>query len=121
MAKAFQFDATLVERQLVACYDAEEKARFQAHRDNTTKGTAHRQFTVSLLLNSGEYEGGHLRFPKFGPALYSAPRGGAVVFTCSLLHEATPVTIGKRYMYLPFLYDEAASRIRDENHQYLEA
>ena len=95
---------------LIGCYDAEEEGHFRPHRDNTTKGTAHRRFAVSLYLNSGEYEGGWLRFPEFGAALYSAPLGGAVVFACSLLHEALPVTRGRRFMFLPFLYDEAAKQ-----------
>ncbi len=119
LQKAFQFHATRMERYLVACYDAEEGGHFRPHRDNTTKGTAHRRFAVSLFLNSGEYEGGQLRFPEFGRSRYSAPTGGAVVFSCSLLHEATPVTQGRRYMFLPFLYDEEARRIREENQQYL--
>lgn len=119
--KAFQFHATRMERYLVACYDAKEGGHFRPHRDNTTKGTAHRRFAVSLFLNSGEYEGGHLRFPEFGQTLYSAPQGGAVVFSCSLLHEATAVTAGRRYMFLPFLYDEDGRRVRDENQQYLES
>ncbi|MCY1402791.1 2OG-Fe(II) oxygenase superfamily protein [compost metagenome] len=118
--KAFQFDATRIERYLVACYDGKEGGHFRAHRDNTTKGTAHRRFAVSLFLNSG-YEGGQLRFPEYGGGLYSAPPGGAVVFSCSVLHEATPVTSGRRYMFLPFLYDEAARVIRQENRQYLDA
>lgn len=118
--KAFQFRATQMERYLVACYDAAERGHFGAHRDNTTKGTAHRRFAVSLFLNSDEYDGGFLRFPEFGPALYTAPVGGAVVFSCSLLHAATRVTRGRRYMFLPFLYDDAAHRIRQENFQYLD-
>jgi hypothetical protein len=32
---------------------------FRAHRDNTTKGTEHRRFTVSINLNA-EFEGGGL-------------------------------------------------------------
>ncbi|MNE90306.1 Fe(II)-dependent oxygenase superfamily protein [compost metagenome] len=104
----------------MACYDSEEGGHFRAHRDNTTKGTAHRRFAVSLFLNSG-YEGGFLRFPEYGGGLYSAPPGGAVVFSCSVLHEATPVISGRRYMFLPFLYDEAARVIRQENRQYLDA
>ena len=63
-----------------------------AHRDNTTKGTAHRRFAVTINLNAGEFEGGELRFPEFGPRTYRPPTGGAVVFSCSLLHEAPPVT-----------------------------
>jgi predicted 2-oxoglutarate/Fe(II)-dependent dioxygenase YbiX/peroxiredoxin len=119
--KAFQFLPTRMERHIVSCYDAEEGGWFRPHRDNTTKGTAHRRFAVSLFLNTGEYEGGYLRFPEFGRALYSAPAGGAVVFGCSLLHEATPVTRGRRYMFLPFLYDEAAAQLRAENLKYLDA
>ena len=118
--KAFQFRATRMERYIVACYDAADNGHFRAHRDNTTKGTAHRRFAVSLFLNTGEYEGGFLSFPEFGRQLYTAPVGGAVVFGCSLLHEATPVTRGRRYMFLPFLYDDAAARIRAENRRYLE-
>jgi peroxiredoxin len=117
--KAFQFHATRIERYIVGCYEAEVGAHFRAHRDNTTKGTAHRRFAVSLNLNTGEYDGGWLRFPEFGQQLYSAPAGGAVVFSCSLLHEATPVTRGKRFAFLPFLYDDAAARIREQNLQFL--
>jgi predicted 2-oxoglutarate/Fe(II)-dependent dioxygenase YbiX len=51
--------------------------------------------------------------------LFSPPAGGAVVFSCSLLHEATPVTRGKRYVFLPFLYDDAAARIREDNLRFL--
>jgi peroxiredoxin/predicted 2-oxoglutarate/Fe(II)-dependent dioxygenase YbiX len=117
--KAFQFQATRMERYIVACYDAQEGGYFRPHRDNSTKGTAHRRFAVSLFLNAGEFEGGLLRFPEFGNALYAAPTGGAVVFGCSMLHEATPVKSGRRYMFLPFLYDEAAARIREENQKFL--
>ncbi len=121
IAKAFQFTATRLERYLVACYDAAEGGHFAAHRDNTTKGTAHRRFALTINLNSEEHEGGDLRFPEFGPRLYRAPTGGAVVFSCSLLHQAMPVTRGKRYAFLPFLYDEAAARLREENLKYVGA
>lgn len=117
--KAFQFSATHMERMLVSCYDAETHGHFRPHRDNTTKATRHRRFAVSLFLNTGEFEGGQLRFPEFGNALYGAPTGGAVVFSCSLLHEATAVTRGRRYMFLPFLYDDAGHQTRAETAQYL--
>jgi predicted 2-oxoglutarate/Fe(II)-dependent dioxygenase YbiX/peroxiredoxin len=117
--RAFQFDATRIERWMVACYDARDGGHFRAHRDNTTKGTAHRRFAVTINLNTEDYEGGDLRFPEFGPRTYRAPTGGAVVFSCSLLHEARPVTKGKRYAFLPFLYDEEGARIREANAQYV--
>ena len=112
--RAFAFKATRIERHIVACYEA-GKGHFRPHRDNTTFGTAHRRFAVTVNLNAHEYEGGDLRFPEFGQRTYRAPTGGAVVFSCSLLHEATPVTKGKRYAFLPFLYDEEARAIRDAN------
>ncbi|MFN3388258.1 MAG: 2OG-Fe(II) oxygenase [Allosphingosinicella sp.] len=117
--RAFQFEASRMERYLIGCYDAESGGHFRPHRDNTTKGTAHRRFAVTINLNAGDYEGGDLRFPEFGPRTYRAPTGGAVVFSCGLLHEATPVTRGTRYAFLPFLYDEAAAEVREANNPYL--
>jgi predicted 2-oxoglutarate/Fe(II)-dependent dioxygenase YbiX/peroxiredoxin len=116
--RAFQFKPTRIERYIVACYEA-GAGWFRAHRDNTTLGTAHRRFAVTINLNSDEYEGGDLRFPEFGGRAYRAPTGGAVVFSCSLLHEALPVTKGRRYAFLPFLYDEAAAKIREENRHHI--
>lgn len=120
--KAFQFRAAYIERYIVACYDAEGGGFFLPHRDNTTPGTAHRRFAVSINLNAEAFEGGDLRFPEFGSRTYRPPTGGAVVFSCSLLHEATPVTRGRRYATLPFLYDEAGARVREANlHTFEEA
>lgn len=114
IAKAHMFQATRMERYLVACYDAAEKGHFAPHRDNTTPGTAHRRFAVSVNLND-DFEGGEVSFPEFGPRGYRAPAGGAVVFSCALLHSVAPVTGGARFAFLPFLYDEAAARLRDAN------
>ena len=114
--RAFQFDVTRVERLLVARYGSEEGGgHFRAHRDNTTAGTAHRRFACTINLNADEYNGGDLCFPEYGDRMYRAPTGGAVVFSCSLLHEARPVTRGQRYAFLPFFYDEAAARLREAN------
>ncbi|MDI6623877.1 MAG: 2OG-Fe(II) oxygenase [Brevundimonas sp.] len=117
--KAFNFKPTRIERYLVARYDADSGGFFRPHRDNTTRGTAHRRFAVSINLNA-DYEGGDLRFPEYGPRTYRPPPGGACVFSCSILHEATPVTRGERFAFLPFLYDEAAAKIREENLKYLD-
>jgi predicted 2-oxoglutarate/Fe(II)-dependent dioxygenase YbiX/peroxiredoxin len=118
--KCFQFTASRVERHMVACYDAATHGFFRAHRDDTTRGTAHRRFALTINLNAEDHDGGDLRFPEFGRRTYRAPTGGAVVFSCSLLHEATPVTSGKRYAYLPFLYDEEAAKLREENRRFLD-
>jgi predicted 2-oxoglutarate/Fe(II)-dependent dioxygenase YbiX len=120
MRRAYQYNATRIERHIVSRYDAKEGGFFKAHRDNTTKGTAHRKFAVTINLNAEQYEGGDLRVPEFGQQAYRAPTGGAVVFSCSLLHEALPVTKGTRYAYLPFLYDEEGAKVRDANRQFLD-
>ncbi|WP_293972432.1 2OG-Fe(II) oxygenase [Sphingopyxis sp.] len=116
--RAFNFDATRMERYIVACYEASVGGHFRAHRDNTTKGTAHRRFAVTINLND-DFDGGELRFPEFGTRTYRPPAGGAIVFGCGLLHEATPVTRGRRYAFLPFLYDDAAAALREANNQFL--
>ena len=75
---------------------------------------AHRRFACSLNLND-DYQGGYLRFPEFGPQVYRPAAGACVIFSCSLLHQATRVTEGKRYAFLPFLHDQAAQKVRDQN------
>ena len=117
--KAFQFDVAFIERYIVACYDATEGGYFRLHRDNTTKGTEHRRFAVTINLNAEDYDGGDLRFPEYDHGVHRAPTGGAVAFSCSLLHEATPITRGRRYCVLPFLYDEAAAIVRDRNLEFV--
>ena len=117
--KAFQFQITRIERYLVACYDAGVGGFFRPHRDNTTRGTMHRKFACTINLNADDYDGGDLRFPEFGQRSYRAPTGGAVVFSCSLLHEAQPVTRGTRYAFLPFFYDDEAAEVRRQNRQYI--
>ena len=111
--KAFSFEATRLEDMKIACYDAARGGYFRPHRDNTTGATAHRRFAVSMLLND-EYEGGFLRFPEYGPHTYRPPAGGAVVFGCSLLHEATDVTAGRRFVLLTFLYGEKEAKVRED-------
>jgi predicted 2-oxoglutarate/Fe(II)-dependent dioxygenase YbiX len=114
LRKAMQFEAAYVERYIVACYASADQGYFRPHRDNTTPGTAHRKFAVSINLND-DFDGGDLRFPEFGGRTYRPPVGGAVAFSCSLLHEATPMTRGVRYACLPFLYDEAGAKVRAAN------
>jgi predicted 2-oxoglutarate/Fe(II)-dependent dioxygenase YbiX/peroxiredoxin len=117
--KVHFFRPTRMERYIVSCYAAEDGGHFRAHRDNTTKGTAHRRFAVSINLNN-EFEGGEVSFPEYGPRSYKAPPGGAVVFSCPLLHAVSKVTRGCRYAFLPFLYDEAAAKIREQNNTFLD-
>jgi peroxiredoxin/predicted 2-oxoglutarate/Fe(II)-dependent dioxygenase YbiX len=118
LLKAYQFKATQMERFLVGCYSEEDGGHFVAHRDNTTKGTAHRRFAASVNLNS-DFEGGEVSFPEYGPKSFKPPPGGAVVFSCSLLHAVAKVTRGRRYAFLPFIYDDKAVKIREANSVFL--
>ena len=111
---AYQFRVAEIERYLVSCYDAADGGVFRPHRDNTTHETAGRAFACSINLND-DFDGGDLRFAEYGMRLYRPPRGGAVVFSCGLMHEATPVTRGRRYAFLPFFYD-GAGWIRREDY-----
>jgi len=120
IAMVHQFHVTRMERYIVGCYAAEDGGHFRAHRDNTTKGTAHRRFAVSINLND-DFEGGEVGFPEYGNRRFKARAGGAVIFSCSLLHSVSKVTSGMRFAFLPFLYDDAAAAIHDANQKFLTA
>jgi hypothetical protein len=98
IAKSFAVSPSYREDYRIACYDSAERGGLKGHRDNPTQERRHRQFTISVNLNAGEYDGGALRFREYGDQLYEVERGSAVVWSCSLLHEVTDVTRGRRFM-----------------------
>jgi len=106
MIRAFQYQPTRHEAYRIGCYDAASGGFFRRHRDNRTPHTAHRRYAITFLLND-DFEGGYLRFPEYGPMLYRPPAGGAIVFSCNLLHEVTDVTVGRRFVVVTFFYGEA--------------
>lgn len=110
--KCFHYVVDEYEHFKIACYDAETGGYFRPHRDNTSGGTAHRKWALSINLNSEDYEGGYLRFPEYGPQLYKPGTGCGVVFSCSLMHEATDITAGRRFVLLSFFYGEKDSEDR---------
>jgi predicted 2-oxoglutarate/Fe(II)-dependent dioxygenase YbiX/peroxiredoxin len=114
----FQFKATRMDRCIIACYDSEVGGHFHRHRDNVNAGAQHRRFAVSLNLNS-DFDGCDLMFPEFGRKTYRPPDGGALVFSCGALHQVTPVTRGKRYAFLAFLYAEEDAMKREANNAML--
>jgi predicted 2-oxoglutarate/Fe(II)-dependent dioxygenase YbiX len=116
----FQFKATRMDRYIVACYDSEVGGHFHRHRDNLNAGAQHRRFAVSINLNSN-FEGCDLMFPEFGRKVYRPPEGGALVFSCGALHQVTPVTKGRRYAFLAFLYGEEDAKKREANNAKLHA
>lgn len=103
LEKAFNFSGFKFDRFLLCSYDAARADRFRLHRDNLAPSTKDRRFAITLNLNGDSYEGGELVFPEYGPDRYKPGDGGAVIFSCSLLHEALPVTKGVRYALLTFL------------------
>ena len=109
--KAFHAETAFVDRVVIARYD-DTGGYFQRHRDNTSPHLAYRQFALSVNLNTGDYDGGALRFPEFNDVAYNPPAGAGIVFSASLLHEATPVLRGSRYVLLTFLHSAAAEARR---------
>ncbi len=112
--KAFQMSVTRIERDLVARYDAETGGHFGPHRDDTGISVAHRRFAVSINLNA-DFDGGEISFPEYCPRTFKAAPGTAVVFSASILHQVSRVNRGRRYVFLTFLYDEDAERLRQAN------
>lgn len=100
--KAFWIEKLRHEGYFLARYDTDRADFFAAHRDNNTPGTARRRMAVSVELNE-DYEGGGLVFPEYADHRHRAPMGGALAFSCSLMHEAVPVSRGSRYVLLAFL------------------
>ncbi|MCE2563165.1 2OG-Fe(II) oxygenase [Komagataeibacter sp. FNDCF1] len=107
IAKVFQCKVTRMNRMIVSCYDGRENGCFGPHRDNTVAESAHRLFAISINLND-EYEGGELVFPEFSARGFRPPAGGAMVFSCGLLHAVRPVTHGCRYACLPFAFNDGS-------------
>lgn len=64
--RAYQYEPTRIERHIVARYDAEEGGFFRPHRDNTTKGTAHRRFAVTINLNAEDMKAATCASPSSG-------------------------------------------------------
>jgi predicted 2-oxoglutarate/Fe(II)-dependent dioxygenase YbiX/peroxiredoxin len=116
----FQFQATRMDRYIVACYDSEVGGHFHRHRDNVNAGAQHRRFALSINLNN-DFDGCDLMFPEFGRKVYRPPEGGALVFSCGALHQVTPVTRGRRYAFLAFVYGEEDAKKREANNARLHA
>ncbi|GAB1594607.1 2OG-Fe(II) oxygenase [Lysobacter claricitrinus] len=102
IARVFQFQVARRDPFKLLAY-AEGAGYFHAHRDNDTPDVAYRRFAISVNLDAGAYSGGEFRFPEFGPAPYSPATGAALVFSCSLLHEVTPITQGTRHALTTFV------------------
>jgi peroxiredoxin len=107
--KAFRQRAEYREDYRIACYDAAESGALPAHRDDTLPQVRYRLFTASVHLNAGEYEGGYLRFPEYGAHRYDVDPGTAIVWSCSLQHEVTAVTRGRRFILGTHYFSDLAA------------
>jgi predicted 2-oxoglutarate/Fe(II)-dependent dioxygenase YbiX len=103
--KAFAYEANRFEGFKIGCYQATDRGFFTAHRDNISPSTAHRKFGLTLNLNE-DYDGGELRFPEYGPDRYRPAAGEALVFSGAHLHEVLPVTRGRRFVLLSFVFGD---------------
>jgi predicted 2-oxoglutarate/Fe(II)-dependent dioxygenase YbiX len=102
LTKTFAFDCPFgFDAHVVLSYSADGQHFFGAHRDNGAPTTADRAFAVSLNLND-DFEGGELVFPEYSGVKVCPPTGAAAVFSCSVLHEALPVTRGRRFVLTTF-------------------
>ncbi len=107
LRKVFQFRVGGLERFCIGAYEAQRQDYFRPHRDNITENTKHRRFAVTISLND-DYEGGGVKFAEFSEDIYKPPAGCALVFSCSLLHEALPVTRGRRLATFTFLFGQGS-------------
>ena len=114
--KAFHFRVTRMERYIVACYDGAvgrplpraPRQHRQGHGPPPLRGLAQPQ--------RRRVHGRRAALPRVRRRAPTPRRPAAR--SCSPARSCTrraPVTSGKRYVFLPFLYDEEGARVREEN------
>jgi peroxiredoxin len=101
IVKCFQSPVRSYEVARIGCYDASTGGYFRRHRDDVGDPAKPRRFALSVNLNE-DFEGGGLTFPEYSQQYYRPATGGGVVFSCNLLHEAMPVTRGRRFGLFTF-------------------
>jgi len=86
-------------RYLVACYRAEDAAH--SSRIATTPQRHGASPFCGVDQPERRFEGGDIT-SGIRPQSFKPPPGGAVVFSCSLLHAVSTVKRGNRFAFLPF-------------------
>jgi Rps23 Pro-64 3,4-dihydroxylase Tpa1-like proline 4-hydroxylase/peroxiredoxin len=109
--KIFGFEVTNRELYKIGLYNGDNQGFFKQHRDNFDAPLGYRRLAATVHL-SDNYEGGGLRFPEYDDNIYRPDLGSAVVFSCSTLHEALPVTKGERFVLVCFFHDEEGELYR---------
>lgn len=110
--RTFGVRVTRFEGFRVVAYDAELGSHFAPHRDNLTPSTASRQISLTLNLND-DYEGGELELTEFGERI-RGPAGHALLHSAGLMHEAHPVSSGRRYVLISHLHAGAPPAARTD-------
>ncbi len=103
--RIYGFMPSFRENYKVGLYRADEEGFFYAHRDNFEPSLGYRRIALTINLND-DYDGGELRFPEYGEHLYRPTQGGAIAFSCSMMHEVKKVTSGNRFMLVGFFHGE---------------
>lgn len=106
IGRSFHYQADRFEGFKIVAYQASDRGHFAAHHDNISADTRHRHFAMTINLNA-DFIGGELVFPEYGSDRYRPAPGGAIVFSCSMLHRVLPVTQGCRYAALTFFWNGA--------------
>jgi peroxiredoxin len=106
MAKVFQFQANRTSRHVVSCYDP--AVILPARRDSPS--VASPRFTLFVGLNE-DYEGAEIAFLEYGRYRYQPPLGTAILFSSSILHRVSPVSRGRCYRCVSFVYGEATDHV----------
>jgi hypothetical protein len=92
--KAFSFDDFAIESIVLRWDDSSAATDRRCEVDDPA--VQGRSFSLILNLADGEYEGGDILFPEYGPHSYRPGTGGALVFAGTLLRELKPVSTGRR-------------------------
>ena len=109
-----------MDRCIVSCYDSEVGAHLSTVTATTSMpGHGTGALRCSMNLNS-DFEGGDVIFPEFGSnSAIERRRAGRRRFRAVRCTEVTPVTRGRRYAFLAFLYGEEDVKTRIANNARL--
>ena len=105
--------------------EATEVGGFEGADVAMADGTEQKKSRRNGRLSRGEivsssnlhFDGGEISFPEYSLRTFKAGPGAAIVFSASILHQVSQVTRGRRYVFLTFLFDEEAERVRQANLQ----
>lgn len=109
--RVFGFKVTGRENYKIALYKGDEQGFFSPHRDNYEEFLGYRRVAMTINL-SDDYDGGALRFPEYDNNLYRPSKGSAILFPATIMHEATKVTRGDRYVVVGFFHTDVDEAFR---------